>query len=73
MKLELDVFETAEILEVLREEYKLKKQYFMEHSDDIEGLTTPEEIRKLHNYIIEKAHEEGELTFLSSIVIQKYN
>lgn len=69
VKIELDIFQTAEILELLRTEYKMKKQYFIEHPNEIAGLTTPESTRKLHNYILEQAHDDGELTFLTPIIM----
>lgn len=67
--MELNVFQTAEILHIMREEYKFKKQYFIEHPHEIEGVSTPEDIRKLHNYILEQAQNEGELSFLDPIII----
>jgi hypothetical protein len=69
MKLELDTFQITEILQLLLEESRRKKLYFIEHPNDIEGLTTPEDIRKLYNNILKQAHDEGALSFLDPIIV----
>ena len=67
MKFELDALQVTEILQVLKDEYKFQSQYFTEHPNETEGLTMPENIKKLYNYILNVAHNEGELTFLNPI------
>lgn len=67
MKFELDAFQITEILQVLKDKYKFQRQYFTEHPNETEGLTMPENIKKLYNYILSTAHDAGELTFLNPI------
>lgn len=70
MEFKLHEKETINILRVLISEYSNAKTYFNQcvKKEDLEGVTSPEEIKNVYNKILKQAQDQGSLRYLEPIV-----
>ena len=61
--------EIIDILKSIHNEYIATKQYFREHtnSDEREGITSPEELRRIYNKLLIQTQEQNNLLSLRLI------